>query len=55
MCAALMHSLDFIPHFTAGFSIPPGQTLGWIDEFAAEKAKQLLTEAERIPQQVICK
>lgn len=50
-----MHLLDFIHHSTAGFAIPPWQKLKWIDDFAAEKAKQLLTEAGKIPQQVICK
>lgn len=52
---ALMHLLDFILHFTAGLSIPPWQKLRWIDEFTAEKKKHLLTEAGKIPQQVICK
>lgn len=50
-----MRSLDFIPHFTAGFAIPPGQKLRWMDEFATEESKQLLTEAGKIPQQAICK
>lgn len=47
-----MHSLGFIPHFTPGFAIP---TETEADEFAAKKAKQLLTEAGKIPHQVICK
>lgn len=48
-----MHSLDFILHLTAGLSLPPRQKLRRIDEFATETAKQLSTEAGKIPQQVI--
>ena len=51
-----MHLFDFIPHFTAGFAIPPWQNLRCgLRNLPQKKKKQLLTEAGKIPQQVICK
>lgn len=40
-----MPSFDLIPYFSARFAVAPCQKLKWIDEFAADKAKQVLTEA----------